>query len=104
MLDPITALAITGNVLQFIDFGLKVTPKTKEIYQFADGVTAENAGLEVLTEDIEAVNPKLTTSSHTASRNDGLDDICRRCTASSNDLMSALQELKFKESEINGRV
>ncbi|KAG4436838.1 hypothetical protein IFR05_007687 [Cadophora sp. M221] len=95
MMDPITALALTGNILQFIDFGLKATSKARDIYLSADGVTAENADLEALIVDIAAVTTKLAASSANTSGNDSLDEICRRCTASAKDLIAALQKLKM---------
>ncbi|KAL2064630.1 hypothetical protein VTL71DRAFT_3767 [Oculimacula yallundae] len=96
MLDPITALALTGNILQFIELGLKATSKARDIYNSADGVTAENADLEFLTQDILAVTTKLAVSSGQASGNGSLDDICRRCTTSANDLLVTLQRLKVE--------
>ncbi|KAH7416755.1 hypothetical protein BKA64DRAFT_276354 [Cadophora sp. MPI-SDFR-AT-0126] len=94
MLDPLTALALTGNILQFIDFGFKATCKARDIYLSADGVTAENADLEVLTTDIATVSAKLSASLGNASGNDSLDDICRRCKASADDLLAALKNLQ----------
>ena len=96
MLDPLTALALTGNVLQFIDFGLKATSKAREVYVSADGITAENADLEVLTTDIASVSEKLVASSGNSSGNDSLDDISRRCKASAADLLVALRKLKVE--------
>ncbi|KAH7348848.1 hypothetical protein BKA65DRAFT_268917 [Rhexocercosporidium sp. MPI-PUGE-AT-0058] len=70
------------------------TSKARDVYHSADGVTAENADLEALTIDIVAATTKLTASSSHVSGNDNLDDICRRCTASANDLVVVLQKLK----------
>ena len=96
MLDPLTALAFTGNILQFIDFGLKATSKAREVYLSADGVTAENADLEVLTTNIASVSGKLAASSGNSSGNASLDDICRQCKGSADDLLVALNKLKVE--------
>lgn len=96
MLDPITALGIAGNVVQFIDFGLKDTSKAREIHGSRSGVLEENIDIEVLTADITAVTTKLNTFGTQTSGHNGLDDICKRCTTAANNLLAALNDLKVQ--------
>jgi hypothetical protein len=95
MLDPITALGIAGNIVQFIDFGLKATSKAREIHRSADEALEENVDLEVVTADLVAVTKKLKTPDGGTTGNIGLDDICMRCCEAANDLLSALAGLKL---------
>ena len=46
-MDPITALGIAGNVVQFIDFGLKAVSKAREIHSSSTGALRVNVDLEV---------------------------------------------------------
>jgi len=94
MLDPITALGVAGNVVQFIDFGLKATSKAREIHRSADGALAENVDLEVVTADLGAVAGKFLARGLPMTGSDGLDDISRRCTKAAMELLAALEELK----------
>jgi hypothetical protein len=91
MLDPITALGVAGNVVQFIDFGLKATSKTREIHRSVDGALEENVDLEVVTGDLAAVAQKLATHGAATLGSDGLDDICQRCTGTATELLTALE-------------
>jgi hypothetical protein len=95
MLDPITALGVAGNIVQFIDFGLKATSKAREIYRSADGAIQENADLGVVTEDLAAVAKKLETPDKAGMGNDGLDSLCKLCAKAAIELLTALQSLKM---------
>lgn len=48
MLDPLTALSLTGNLIQFIDFSNKLVSKSREIYRAADGTLSENLETEIV--------------------------------------------------------
>jgi len=102
MLDPITALGVAGNVVQFIDFGLNATSKAREIHRSADGALAENVDLEVVTKDLAVVAQKLETRGGATTGSGGLDDICRRCTEAAKELLAALQG--FRTSDQRRRV
>ena len=51
-MDPISALGIAGNIVQFIDLGLNVASKGKHIYRSGDGTLSEYRDLELLTSDL----------------------------------------------------
>jgi hypothetical protein len=102
MLDPITALSIAGNVVQFIDFGLKATSKAREIHRSATGALEENIDLEVVSTDLIAVLKNLEVQAGVTTGTDGLDDLCRRCTEAGNQLLAALTGFKVsgKKSKV----
>ena len=62
MSDPLTTLALVGNVVQFIDFGCKLVSKTAELAQSAEGVLKENADLEVTTTDSISISNGLRST------------------------------------------
>jgi hypothetical protein len=59
MLDPLTALSVAGNIVQFIDFSTKLIAKGHELYNSVDGATVGNAELEVIARDLQDLNGRL---------------------------------------------
>jgi hypothetical protein len=100
MMDPITALGVAGNIIQFLDFGLKLTSKADEIYKSTNGTLSENNGMEVLAEGLAKVTTRLEASCWMATGNDELEDICRRCTLAADELLGALKNMKLEGNKI----
>ena len=50
VLDPISAAGLASNVLSFIDFGIKVLAKTKEIHESYDGSLLEHREIRLAAE------------------------------------------------------
>ena len=61
-MDPLSALSLAGNVLQFIDFGTKLFSKAGELYKSTVGSLAANDQLELVTADLRALVSKLRQS------------------------------------------
>jgi hypothetical protein len=96
MLDPLTALSVAANVVQFIDFGLKATSKAREIHKSPNGALKENTRIETLTKDIAGATAKLEASAAATSGNESLDDLCQQCATAANDLLAALNSLSVE--------
>jgi hypothetical protein len=94
MPDPLTAIGLVGNIVQFIDFGCKIVSKTTETYKSADGVLKENADLEIVTNDLISINTILTTSSAATSADPALENLCLGCVEVSTELLAALAKVK----------
>jgi hypothetical protein len=94
MMDPITAIGVAGNVIQFLDFGVKAVSKAREIHDSSTGALVEHTEIGVLTEDIARVAVKLAASAGAATGNDSLDSICEQCTIVAKELLDALKEMK----------
>jgi len=58
-MDPTSALAVGGNVLQFVEFSLKFISKTLELYRAADGTFETNRHLEVIVRDPLLLNARV---------------------------------------------
>jgi hypothetical protein len=54
MLDPFTSLSLAATVVQFIDAGLKLVSKGREIHD--TGTSTENFDLEIVTSDFLKLN------------------------------------------------
>lgn len=97
MLNPITALSVAGNIVQFVGFGLKATSKAREIYHSPDGALEAYIHLEVLTEHIAISARKLSANSaagRTQTVNHGLDNLCALCAKAAQELLTALRCMK----------
>jgi hypothetical protein len=86
VLDPFTVIGLAGNIVQFIDFSLKIVSKASEIRQSADGVLSENFDLEIVTKDLVAINARLGDSlqaprvaNDLTQEQRRLDDLRRHC-------------------------
>lgn len=94
MMDPISAIGVAGNVIQFLDLGVKAVSKAREIHDSSNGALVEHTEIGVLTEDIATVAAKLAASAGAATGNDSLDSICEQCAIVAKELSDALKEMK----------
>lgn len=51
-MDPVSAIGVASAIVAFVDFSWNLVTGTWEIYHSLDGVTAENARLEDVTDDL----------------------------------------------------
>lgn len=63
MADPLTALGIAGNVVQFISFAGELIDRTQEIANSHDGALVKHTELETITTSILAFNDLITYTS-----------------------------------------
>lgn len=52
MLDPVTALGVAANVVQFVQLGIKIFKKSGALYKSTSGKATEDAQLESIAEDL----------------------------------------------------
>ena len=71
-MDPLTALSLAANVIQFVDFAYKLVSGSKEIYNSASGLTAENDVLETIAQDVWKFTEQIPNSSQYGSSNAGV--------------------------------
>lgn len=51
-IDPLTAIGLAGNIVQFIDFGTKIVSKARDIHTSAVGATRDVSDLNHVTEEL----------------------------------------------------
>lgn len=109
MADPITAftaIGLAGNVVQFVDYALKIVSKGREAYKSVDGVTDENSDIESVTEELRASSKRLSSSlancsvlpnDTAATREDtGLVSIAQSCEEIAKSLINLLDTFKVE--------
>lgn len=61
-METLAAVSLAGNIVNFLDFGLKVVSKGREIYRASDGALSENNDLEVVTRDLLVLQTRMERS------------------------------------------
>lgn len=63
MAEALAIVGLAGNIIQFIDFGIKLVSKSVELYHAADGTLKENVSLEAVAIDIKLLIERLSGGS-----------------------------------------
>ncbi|KAL2822236.1 hypothetical protein BDW59DRAFT_149607 [Aspergillus cavernicola] len=103
-MDPLSAVSLVGNVVQFLEFGLKIISKTHEIYESAEGAEVRNIELDAIAKDLVALNERVRNRSrkvcaHAVSEDEKLlEALTEQCNNIGDELISALQRAKVQQS------
>ena len=109
MLDPLTALGVAGNIIQFVDFSIKLASDGVELYR--KGALANNSELEQATRDLTYLTGKLASEHQVSQSQSGfvtklpsknevaLKELAGSCKELGDEIISVLAELKAKKSQ-----
>ncbi|OIW22522.1 hypothetical protein CONLIGDRAFT_650532 [Coniochaeta ligniaria NRRL 30616] len=100
-MDPLSGLALAGNIIQFIDFGCKLFAKAGTIHK--DGAVAEYADMQLVNEDLrqltkgirDGLPPSGTRQQALTSGEIAFLDICEGCLKVAEELEQALKALRI---------
>jgi hypothetical protein len=105
-MDPFTALSLAGNVVQFVDFGIRLVSRGSELYTSATGSLTANDELELVAADLNALTAKLRSSFNSEQIEcftqedqifaDSFERICNEAAMIAEELMGDLDKLKVK--------
>ncbi len=96
-MDPLTALGLAANVVQFIDFGTSLISGTLERYRSATGTSIGNSELESITEDVKQLSIGLEANTKGSSKHEtALKNLSGRCKDAADELLAVLVDLKVK--------
>ena len=94
MLDALVALSLAGNIVQFIDFGIKAAKTMRELYKSVDGTLQRLSQIEKeaisQAESFEAIS-KLPVKN----RDPNLQKLTATCSSISNELVALLRSLQL---------
>jgi len=104
MVDPIAALGVAGNVVQFVQFASEVISEGKRIYRSGDGTASDNHDLEIVTSDLILLQSKIAKSTEGSLSNDapGEEVALRRICEVANELATKLLQ-KLNSVKAEGR-
>ena len=96
MLDPLTAIGLCGNIVQFVDFCSKVVSKAHRIYRSADGSLTENLDAETISRDLLYLTAKVEAGLRPSptQEDQALQDLCDGCNDVAQELLIVLGKLK----------
>ncbi|KAF4943280.1 hypothetical protein FGADI_13518 [Fusarium gaditjirri] len=100
-MDPFTAIGLAGNILTFIDMGLRLVSQTKGIYDSKSNSTAENESLSVMTTRFTTTMVDMQSkipSGNLSKDEKALKELVEECSSISDELQNLLAELKAKKS------
>ena len=105
-MDPITAMGVAGNVVQFVDFAFTLISKSRKIYKSHSGMLDDHLSVKTIADDLSSISFRLGHSLRALPGNNGqlsdaelaLDKISKCCAEEAQKLLSALKHL-----ELNGK-
>ncbi|KAH0536562.1 hypothetical protein FGG08_006570 [Glutinoglossum americanum] len=99
----LAALGLAGNIVQFVDFGIKLFSEGWELYKSTQGICIEGHELEIVTVDLKRLTGDLrsTTLLSLHAKSPSTDDIRLRelagsCGELADELLKLLDDLKVK--------
>lgn len=110
-MDPLTALALTCNVMQLIELVWKVTSTCYEIHKSETGALKENTDIEKQSDDLKELmaklrqplpvpNPTVMPTNHSGTLAKPIDNIATDLEEITKDLLKELSRLKV-DGDIN---
>ncbi|KAF5656060.1 hypothetical protein FCIRC_13805 [Fusarium circinatum] len=99
-MDPFTAIGLAGNILTFIDIGLRLVNQTKGIYDSKSNSTAENDSLSIMTTRFTGTMADMQSkipSGNLSKDEMALEELVTECSSISDELQNLLAELKAKK-------
>lgn len=102
IMDPLSALSLAGNIIQFIDFGGRLLSNARELYKSSVGSLAIHDEIVLITTDLETLIKKLRLSiceSLGSEENEdqwqSLRKICDEAATVAEELLRRLETLKL---------
>lgn len=101
MAEALAAFGLASNIVQFVDFGMKLISHGRELYGSAEGVSEEHTSIEKIAVDINHMTPNL--ASEELNHDEGLEELVTDCRRLARDLLAVLDTLKI-DNEKNRRI
>ena len=105
VLEPLMAVGLAGNVVQFIDFSYKLFSDTRKVYQTGSGAGEEIRGISEVTTNLRDLSSKLSSDSHrehlgssAAVQDFKIRSIANNCVRCADELLTALDKIMMKDS------
>lgn len=95
-MDPVAAIGLAGNIVQFLDFSCKLLSGAKGLYNSRTGASDENKVLETVSNDLRLLNGELTAPSAYGAIPDSIKDLASQCKDVAVQLIDVLNEIKVK--------
>jgi hypothetical protein len=100
----LTTIGLARNIIQFVDFGVKLFAGSRELYKSATGSTEEGLELEVVTKSLQDLAQSLNTDKsprlgQAVSKDEReLRKLTAECEKLAEKLLQTLKKLKVKDN------
>ncbi|OJI98022.1 hypothetical protein ASPVEDRAFT_441075 [Aspergillus versicolor CBS 583.65] len=99
-MDPMSAIGVAANILQFVEFGAKLCGRIQEVASSATGLTEENAHLDSTVDELRNVTDGLITNLKGNTQHEAeLVKLAAQCRDLSAELTDMLSKLKPKKDD-----
>lgn len=89
-MDPLSALGIAGNVIQFVDFATKLFKEGREVYRSGTAASQEARSLSNIAKELSTLSNSFTTDDL---KSLGLREVASQCSLVARDLLAAVDKL-----------
>ncbi|ORY05157.1 hypothetical protein BCR34DRAFT_439739, partial [Clohesyomyces aquaticus] len=104
-MDPFSALGLAGNIVQFVDFGTRISGRIYELYNSASGLAASHTEIVDMAERLQQLADRLAQVTSTAEE-DASPIVDKKsfvtllflCRSTAQDLISMVDDLKVDKS------
>jgi hypothetical protein len=99
VLDPFTAIGLAGNIVQFVDYSLKLISSTYEIYKSSTGSSENHVYLEAIATRLLELNRTLEQPKPTGTKpyNEALLALRAECVQDAEALLRLIEALREKK-------
>ncbi|KAI1740332.1 hypothetical protein F4680DRAFT_116318 [Xylaria scruposa] len=98
-MEPLSALSVAANVVQFVDFAFRLIGNTCAIMNSRSGLARHAKTLDVIAKDAVGLSDALTASPALASSNTTLQALLSECKTIAGDLLVVLDKLRAKKTK-----
>ncbi|KAL5044744.1 hypothetical protein BDW71DRAFT_209114 [Aspergillus fruticulosus] len=99
-MDPISAIGLASNILQFVEFGAELCGRIHEVASSATGLTEENEHLNLVAEELKSVTDGLIVNLKGNTKHEAeLVKLAGQCRDLSAELTAILLKLKLKKED-----
>lgn len=100
-MEALAAVSLAGNIVQFIDIGLKVLHGAKEIHHSMTGSTGDFQNLETVAQEMQRLSLRLNTASNSQPSADevALRNLAAECRKLSDQVLDIVQKCKPKNAK-----
>jgi hypothetical protein len=94
VLDPISAVGLARNIVQFLDFAKSIISESHAVYHSAEGTKDEFVELEAIARHIQGFTSSLTDPNFETKTADAFDAVRKSCLDVAIELSGILNSLK----------
>ena len=97
-MDPVAALGLAGNIVQFVDFSCKILHDSKILYGSSTGVSADNDIINSIASDIIDLDNALTAPSEAGAIPNSARSLASACKTVAAELLKVLEKIRVEGS------